>query len=123
MPLGFSRMALVTEKTAMFAPMPSARVSIDTAANPGDLASCRMAYRNCCINECISCLLIHAHSERSACMGSMEAARRAGSQAAVNSNTRNADLAPYLPLPVECRTGAPRVNTQIARKLPPYVPY
>ena len=43
MPLGFSSTALVTEKTAMLAPMPSASVSTETSANPGDLRSCRNA--------------------------------------------------------------------------------
>src|SRR5258708_6736656 len=41
-------MALVTENTAMLAPMPSARVSTETTANPGDLVSCRIAYRMSC---------------------------------------------------------------------------
>src|SRR5437016_2269567 len=49
---GRSRTALTMLKMAVFAPMPSARVMIATAANPGFLINCRKASRRLFITEC-----------------------------------------------------------------------
>ena len=48
---GFSSTPFTTEKSAVFAPIPSASVRIATAVNPGDFARIRRPNRRSCINR------------------------------------------------------------------------
>ena len=58
-PLGFSSTALVTLKTAMLAPIPSASVSTAVIVKAGLLRNCRREYRNVCARYFISVRLLH----------------------------------------------------------------